>query len=107
MGIFFVKQNDTQPRMLATLKDGDGTVIDLTSATARFHMRTPSGTVVVDAAATVVNAAAGIVRYDWQAADTASVGTYQAEFEITYPDNTVETFPNAGYIRVQITDDIA
>lgn len=107
MATFYMKQNDTHPKMLASLKDGDGDPIDLTNASVRFHMRTLSGTTVVNAVAAIVTAATGLVRYDWQAADTANVGTYQAEFEVTYPDNTVETFPNSGYIRVQITDDIA
>jgi len=107
MSNFYMKQNDTQPRMLATLQDGDGAAINLTGASVRFHMRTLGGSTVVDAAATIITAASGLVRYDWVAADTDTVGSYQAEFEVTYPDTTVETFPNSGYIRVEITDDIA
>lgn len=49
----------------------------------------------------------GIVRYDWSADDTNAIGSYQAEFEVTYADASVETFPNRGYIRVEIIDDIA
>lgn len=107
MATFYMKQNDTQPKMLASLKDGEGDPIDLTSASVRFHMRTLTGTTVVDAAASIVTAATGLVRYDWQPADTAAIGSYQAEFEVTYSDTTIETFPNSGYIRVEITDDIA
>lgn len=107
MGTFYIKQNDTQPALRAQLKDGDDVPIVLTGATIRFHMRTMGGSVVTDAAATIVTAANGIVQYNWQAADTATVGTYQAEFEVTYSDTTVETFPNSAYIRVEITDDIA
>jgi hypothetical protein len=107
MSTFYMKQNDTQPRMLATLQDGSGNAINLTSATVRFHMRTLAGNLKTDASATIVTAVSGLVRYDWAAADTNTVGTYQAEFEVTYADNTVETFPNNSYIRVEITDDIA
>ena len=107
MGTFYIKQNDTQPALRAQLKDGDDVPIVLTGSTVRFHMRTLTGTVVVDAAATIITPANGIVQYNWQAADTATVGSYQAEFEVTYQDTTIETFPNSGYIRIQITDDIA
>jgi hypothetical protein len=104
---FYVKQNDTSPAMLATLQDADGNAVNVTGATVRFHMR-PVGTttVVVDEAATIVTPLDGLVRYDWQAADTATIGSYQAEFEVTYADSSVETFPNDGYIRVEIIDDI-
>jgi len=105
---FYVKQNDTSPAMLATLQDADGNAIDLTSASVRFHMRpVGGGQVVVDEAATIVTAASGLVRYDWIAADTDTIGSYQAEFEVTYADASIETFPNDGYIRVEIIDDIA
>ena len=51
---FYIKQNDTAPSLKATLKDGDGNVINLTDASVRFHMRTVGGaSSVVDAAATV------------------------------------------------------
>jgi hypothetical protein len=32
---------------------------------------------------------------------------YSAEFEVTYSDGSIETFPNSDYIRVEIIDDIA
>lgn len=105
---FNIKQNDTGPAMLATLQDASGAAVNLTGASVRFHMRSVSGgNPAVDAAATVVTAASGIVRYNWAPEDTDSVGTYQAEFEVTYADGSIETFPNDGYIAVQIVDDIA
>lgn len=105
---FYIKQNDTSPFMLATLKDANENLIDLTSATVRFHMRrVGSSEVVVDNSAIVVNEDQGAVKYVWQATDTAEIGSYQAEFEVTYFDGSIETFPNNGYIRVEIKDDIA
>jgi hypothetical protein len=105
---FYIKENDTVPSIRATLQNGSGNAVDLIDATVRFHMRAIGGnSAAVDAAATVVNAASGLVQYDWEAADTADVGSFQAEFEVTYSDGTVETFPSDGYIRVEIIDDIA
>jgi hypothetical protein len=104
---FYIKQNDTGPAMLATLQDASGNAINLVGASVRFHMRSVmGGNPVVDAAATVVNAAAGTVRYSWISADTNTVGSYQAEFQVTYADASVETFPNDSYIAVEIIDDI-
>ena len=103
----YAKQNDTTPSLRAALKNGDNDAIDLTNATCRFHMRKiGSTTVSVDEAAQIVTEATGIVQYNWTASDTATVGSYQGEFEVTYTDGTIETFPNNGYIRVEITDDI-
>jgi hypothetical protein len=104
---FYIKQNDTSPAMLATLQDAQGSGVDITGASVRFHMR-PIGSahVTVDAAATIVDAESGDVRYDWQADDTDTAGSYQAEFEVTYADASIETFPNNDYIRVDIISDI-
>lgn len=105
---FNVKQNDTSPTMLATLQDASGDAVNITGASVRFHMR-PIGSsqIKVDAAAVIVTALDGIVRYDWQASDTAVIGSYEAEFEVTFSDASIETFPNDGYIRVKIVSDIA
>jgi len=104
---FYIKQNDTVPSIRATLQNGNGDPVDLINATVRFHMRAiGANNTTVDAAAVVVSAAAGIVQYNWIADDTDTIGSYQAEFEVTYPDSTVETFPNDGYVRIEIIDDI-
>ena len=105
---FFVKQNDTSPTLDATLKDADDAAVDLTGASVRFHMRkVGKGTAVVDGAATITGALTGQVRYAWSGSDTASIGTYNGEFEVTYSDGTIETFPNNGFISIEITDDLA
>ena len=93
--------------MVAELKDGQNAAVDLTSSSVRFHMRQiGSAAIVVDKPAVIVNAAIGLVRFDWAAADTDTIGSYQAEFEVTYDNSAVETFPNNSYIRVDILDDI-
>jgi hypothetical protein len=39
-------------------------------------------------------------------ADTNTAGTYYGEVEVTYADNTVETFPNNGYFTIIIKEDL-
>lgn len=91
---FTIKQSDTSPSIQATLQDSDGNAVNINGASVRFHMKAVGGAVVIDQPMTIVNAAGGIVRYDWQTGDTDTPGTYYVEFEVTYSDNTIETFPN-------------
>ena len=104
---FNIKQNDTVPSIRATLQNGSGNPVDLINATVQFHMRAIGSTAVkVDAAAVIIDESLGLVQYNWIAADTNVIGSYQAEFEVTYPDGTIETFPNNAYVRIEIIDDI-
>ena len=50
---------------------------------------------------------AGKVRYNWSASDTASLGTYEGESEVTFADSPIETFPNNGFFSITVTDDLA
>jgi hypothetical protein len=106
MMAFSIKQNDTSPSLLVTLQDGDGNTINVTSGTVRFHMVDLARSVKVDGAMTLVNASIGLVRYDWQAADTDTAGTYYAEFEVTYADGSIETFPNTDSVAIVITPEL-
>lgn len=104
---FYIKQNDTVPSIRATLQNGSGNPVDLIDATVRFHMRAIGASAVkVDGVVNIINESLGLVQYNWIGADTDSIGSYQAEFEVTYPDGTIETFPNNAYVRIEIIDDI-
>lgn len=103
---FSIKQNDTSPSLQATLKDASLTAINLVGATVRFHMKSVDGTLKIDQPMTVVTPLEGIVQYDWQAGDTDTVGTYYVEFEVTYSDNSVETFPNNGNKVVSVVKEL-
>lgn len=106
---FYIKQNDTAPSIEAVLLDSNGRVRSMANASAvRFHMKSEQGTVLVeDGVGSVVNAAKGIVSYEWQSGDTSNTGIHNAEFEIEYTNGQIETFPNTGYIRVIVKDEIA
>lgn len=104
---FSIKQNDTSPSLQAILKDGGLNPVDLTGASVRFHMKAVGGAIKVDAAMTVVDQDNGIVQYDWEAGDTDTVDTYAVEFEVTYSDGAIETFPNKGNLAVNVTRELA
>lgn len=94
---FYIKQNDTSPAWQVTLKDAAGNAVDVTGATVVFSMEDAFGTAKInEAAATIVTAASGVVSYSWSAGDTDTAGDFFGEFEVTYADSTVETFPNSA-----------
>jgi hypothetical protein len=99
---FTIKQNDTSPSLQATLKDASDNPIGLVGATVMFHLKSLDGTIKVDAEMTVTDADNGVVQYDWQSGDTDTVGSYYAEFEVTYSDGTIETFPNNSNLSISI-----
>jgi hypothetical protein len=93
---FSIKQNDTSPSLQATLKDSSQNPIGLLGATVMFHMKSLGGVLKVNQQMTITDEDNGVVQYNWQAGDTDTVGTYYVEFEVTYADSSVETFPNNG-----------
>lgn len=109
---FRITQGDTSPAILSSLTD-DGEPVDLSSAdTVRFIMEDKYEQIVVDADnntgnVSIVDAAAGEVEYGFSAADTETVGTYKAEWEVTYDTGAVETFPTGGKITIEVFEEIA
>jgi hypothetical protein len=112
---FTIKEHDTRPTYIATLKDAFGTggeaPINLSAASqVRFIMRladfsgdTPAK---VNAPMTITDAANGIVTYPWATGDTDTPGTYSVEFEIRWADGTVQTVPEGDYLQVVVVDDL-
>ena len=103
---FSIKQNDTSPSLQATLTDAALDPINLTGASVRLHMKSVDGTLKIDEAMTVVTPLEGVIQYDWQAGDTDTVGTYYVEFEVTYADASVETFPNNGNKTISVVKEL-
>lgn len=103
---FTIKQSDTSPSLRATLQDADGVAVNLNGATVQFHMKSLDGVVVLDEAMTITTPASGIITYNWQTGDTDTAGTYFAEFEVTYTDLSIETFPNTGNLPIVITPEL-
>jgi len=99
-------QGDTRPSVTGTLKDTlTGTPIDLSDVdTVNFQMRKEDDhRYTVNAAADIVDASGGQVRYSWGANDLSNVGLFLAQWELHYDDATVQTTdpPNTIEVRRQ------
>jgi hypothetical protein len=99
-----IKQNDTKGIFSDTLTV-DGVPVNLTGCTVKFLLRKP-GIAVISQTATVAAALTGDVTYQPVLADVSKVGKYQQEWEVTFGDNRILTFPNGGYNTVIIGDDL-
>ena len=106
---FSIKQNYPRPILKAHLLDAEELPVNLTAAAIEFHMRVyPAGTTKISAGSVTINdATQGKVQYSFSASDTNTADTYEAEFEVTFSDGTIQTFPTAPQATVTITDDIA
>lgn len=104
---FFIKQGDTLPVLSDTLTYSNGSAVNLTGASVNFIMRalTASAT-TTNAAATIVTPASGTVQYTFTATDSATAGTYMANWFVTFSGGTTMTFPTDGYISVNIEENL-
>jgi len=98
---FEIKQNDTLPPLKVKLTQTDGSVLDLTGATVKLVVNGIGEKTMV-----VEDAAQGIVRYDWQATDTAKAGVYLAEVKVQYPNGTRQTIPTIDTIAIHIYKEV-
>lgn len=100
-----MKRHDREPSISRRLLQG-GAPIDLTGCTVKFIMKSATGDVKVEAAAVIVAATTGDVRYDWTSADTDTAGKFRAEWEIIKPSTKPLTVPSKGYIPIIIEPDL-
>ena len=101
-----IKRGDTRTCIKAVLKDARGAPVDLTDCSVSFHMVPLSRPFTVSRAAHIQDAAAGEVWFVWAPGDTDTAGVYRAELEVVYQDGRKETYPNDGYISIQMLDDL-
>ena len=101
-----IKRGDTRHALKAVLKDASGTPVDLTDCSVSFHMAPLNRPAVISRAVHIEDAGNGEVWMVWAPGETDIAGIFRAEFEVVYQDGRRETFPNDGYISIQILDDL-
>lgn len=105
---FPIGQGNLLPIIEDVLLDTKGRAIDLTGATVNFVMRGPAGCgqVVIDRAATIVDAKGGAVQYTWLAGDTDRAGSFIAVWRVTAGGKSMDV-PNDSYLTVRIRPKVA
>lgn len=86
-----VYQDDTRPLDVTLERSG----LDLTGASVKFFMRRrdrPGGSLIQGNASVLAPPTDNRVRYTWAAGQTSTPGIYDAEWQVTYPDATKESF---------------
>lgn len=113
---FDIGQNDTVPSITGQVRNGNGDLVNLTSAgvsVAVFSMRKATNKeLVVDKAAVTIDADQttnpGKLTYAWAVGDTEDVGDYEAEFQLALAAGGILTVPNVSpKILIGVTGEIA
>lgn len=107
---YYLKRGDVGGILGIVCRDANGDAENVTGATVTFRMRPAVlGDTVIDAEASVDDGDDGLVSYTFAEGDTDTLaaGLYLAEFQVTFQDNSVTTFPNGGYVNVMVTSDVA
>jgi len=87
------------------LVDASNTPIDLTGATVALLLRSLTSLAPVqlaNMAEVMTPATLGGVQYTFAASDTVTAGNYMANWVVTYAGGQVATYPNPGYMWVEI-----
>ena len=113
---FTIKQGDLRPALVATCKDADGKLVNITDATkVVFRMKKRGDTKLkVDSSDTrdamIQQPIEGEedfkhkIQYLWQEGDTDEAGKFEAEFELTFSDG-LQTIPNGEPFIVNVVKD--
>jgi hypothetical protein len=99
-----LKTGDTAPALTARIAYSDGSVPDLTGASATFALDL-DGDAFLSGPATL-DVLAGTATYDWQDGDLDTDGLFRGEFILTLADGTVVRAPEIAYIWITVLPSI-
>ncbi len=104
---FVFKAGATHRAATDTLSNSDGTAPNLAGATVQFVVRslTALAPLTLTGLSTITNVAACAVQYSPSATDLAP-GDYMAVWFVTYADGSTDTFPQDGWLSVEVQDNL-
>lgn len=108
---FKIKKGDTSPALRAELVNPDGSSAALSLAEkVEFFFNDPKKDFKVSddlsGGVSILNESEGTVQYQWSDTDTDKVGQKEAEFVVTFENGKVQSYPNTGFIYIQVFEDV-
>jgi hypothetical protein len=103
--LFQLKRNDDKQSLVYVLQNEDGTTPNLVGSSVQFVMG-KKNKLIINSPAIITSETDGIVTYDFKKEDTLIDGNYMAEFVVTFATGEQQTFPNRGYITVNIEQNL-
>lgn len=103
-----IKRGARLPAFRVTLLDPNNSRVgyNLAGATVTFRMRVKGTDIaVVDKSATIIDAANGVVEYQWASGDTDVADEYDVDWRVT-TGGLLGIWPSEEYDRVVIWDDV-
>lgn len=94
-----IKQRDTGIGLVANLSN-DGGALNLSGASVIFMFSRHRIN------ANVLNSDTGRVMVVLNEVHTSNAGVFNAEFRVTFEDGRIETFPNDGYMKINIMSNL-
>lgn len=101
------KQNDTAPLTGELTENGSPVDLSQASKVEFFMTKTKGEDPVVSEVAEIVEPTAGEVRYQFTPEEVSEAGIFLAEWQVTFADSTIQTFPNVGYMRLKFDEDLS
>ena len=87
-------QNDDKPDLVFTITDSAGDPVPLSGSTADFHFSATGSGVLKNSGhtgCTNTDEAGGICKYEWTSGDLDTIGPFEGEVQVTYPNTKVQT----------------
>lgn len=100
-----IKQNDTSRILYDTLYVNSA-VLNLSGSTVKLNLYDLATSTNAQYTANVVTPASGSVSIQFPATEVATTGSYLAEWEVQFADNTQLTIPSEQYILIRVIDDL-
>ncbi len=101
------KRGDNNCIARTQLVDENNAPVAISGAVVRFHMGVRGQAASVDSVATIITAATGIVQYSLTSGNLSVAGTFDAEWQVTFANGDIQTFPSDRNDVIKITEQVA